>query len=176
MIVRSHLDPQAGAGGDGARLVGGLADVDSLVRGVEVVYVHPPVPHYLHAGRQPLLGLPSASPRPGDVGRRVPPSLECADMRSLGRNANGNHNTQSRHLPRCGARKLLLCAALRGLKWKRQSHCNGDRISQTAGSVLTQNLNDLLLHRKLIIVLQAGNICEDWIYISIVHYQEVRLL
>ena len=89
-------------------------------------------------------------------------------MRSLGRNANGNHNTQSRHLPRCQARKLLLCAALRGLKWKRQSHCNGDRISQTAGSVLTQNLNDLLLHRKLIIVILAGNIAQNWIYISIV--------
>ena len=45
-----------------------------------------------------------------------------------------------------------------------------DRISQTAGTACRLNLNDLLLHRKLIIVILAvpGNIAQNWIYISIV--------
>ena len=51
---------------------------------------------------------------------------------------------------------------------KSKNHCREDRISQTAGTACRLNLNDLLLHRKLIIVLLAGNIAQNWIYISIV--------
>ena len=51
---------------------------------------------------------------------------------------------------------------------KSKNHCSEDRISQTAGTACRLNLNDLLLHRKLIIVLLAGNIAQNWIYISIV--------
>ena len=51
---------------------------------------------------------------------------------------------------------------------KSRNHCSEDRISQTAGTACRLNLNDLLLHRKLIIVLLAGNIAQNWIYISIV--------
>ena len=51
---------------------------------------------------------------------------------------------------------------------KSKNHCSEDRISQTAGTACRLNLNDLLLHRKLIIVPLAGNITKNWIYISIV--------
>ena len=51
---------------------------------------------------------------------------------------------------------------------KSKNHCREDRISQTAGTACRLNLNDLLLHRKLIIVILAGNIAQNWIYISIV--------
>ena len=50
----TDLNSQHGAGSDGARLVAGLADVDSLVAGVEVEDAQPAVPHHLNILRQTL--------------------------------------------------------------------------------------------------------------------------
>ena len=44
----TDLNSQHGAGSDGAGLVGGVADVDSLVAGVEVVDADPSITHDLN--------------------------------------------------------------------------------------------------------------------------------
>ena len=68
----TDLNPQHGAGSDGARLVSGLADVDSLVAGVEVVDADPSIAHDLNILRQTL---GSALSRPLDIRRGVSTNL-----------------------------------------------------------------------------------------------------
>ena len=68
----TDLNSQHGAGCDGSRLVGGLADVDSLVTGVEVVDAHSSLTHDLNIVRQTL---GTALSGPLDIWSGIPANL-----------------------------------------------------------------------------------------------------
>ena len=70
-----HLDPEHGAGGDAAGLVGGAAHIDSLVPGVDAVKTHPSVTDNLDPVRKTL----SALATPADVWWWVSSNLKQTD-------------------------------------------------------------------------------------------------
>ena len=71
-----HLDPEHGAGRDGAGLVGGCTHVHSLVPGVDAVQTHPPVTDDLNPVRKTV----SALTTPPDDRSWISPDLKQTNL------------------------------------------------------------------------------------------------